>query len=224
MKNLIKINFPNHFKESPADNNNTSIQLSPKKQIRPDLADLFSELKSEIDRICDTEDNFYCDNIHDRFDGELIGWMESDEIIENFKREYSSSSLMLKPLDSLNADSIIDLLESLDNTEDDIAAYLMRHTTIETAGYRIVSNEIGSILIGETEHQIDVEYYADLKAILDQLSDDDLAEFNKSRSSYSKVDRDSFCICGNPCERAVAVLDPESLLESLADDLKKHLK
>lgn len=172
---------------------------------RTEDSDMVAEIRHEIDRISEQYDDDFCEH---RLDDYADCIADADDIIRNFKSNYSSRSIGIKEHDDLNADEILERLQRR-LTKKQIVALLLDCSNPETCDIYVHWNEIASVQIGEMEYQIDVEYHEDLKNLIAQATDDEIEQ--------AGADRDSFLVYGYPCDRIIWKLDPETLLERLVE-------
>lgn len=184
-------------------------------------SELVYSLINEIESIVSAEDDQFLDYINDRL-AWLIDEADDDEIIRNFERNFSVKHMKFLEFlpESLNGmdisrfdfgRQIILFLEFHGVSREEIRQLITDSIDrIEPSDLYLKYNEIHSWPIGETEYQIDVVDHAELKELIDQATDNELKQAEIS-------DRESFLVYGNPCERAVWLVDPEIVCEKVQE-------
>ena len=156
-----------------------------KKQLTPD-----QQFNAIIDRITNDHDDFWLDSIEDQVGDCLTGQSNNEEILKNFELNYSSGSIGIVDFDDLTAEEI---RKKIGN--DKVLLELLKNSSeILPCDYYIQHNELNSIQIGETEHQIDLCDHEDLQNLLEKFPQ--LKEkidgciidpFNQMTNDYSTV-------------------------------------
>lgn len=181
--------------------------------------DLVYSMVAEIESIVSAEDDGFLDGLDDRLSW-LIDETDDDEIIRNFERNFSVKHMKF-------LDFLPETLGEMDISRFDfgrqITLFLEFHGVsraeirqlivdsldrVEPSDFYIKYNEIYSWPVGETEYQVDVVDHSELKQLIDQATDDELKQAEIS-------DQKSFLVYGNPCERAVWLVDPEIVCEKV---------
>lgn len=166
----------------------------------------FLALESYLYSATEAEDQYWLDSLPD-----YSYCLEAGEVVRSFRENYSSRKIGFSPFDHLTGDEIADaLLKSL--SEEQLSVLLLKHSEAEACDYYVQWNEVGSVSIGETEHQIDVELNdgSELANLINACTE---AELESLRFQSHSGDHGSFWLYGNPCDRIIWKLDPETFLE-----------
>lgn len=174
-----------------------------KKQLTPD-----QQFNAIIDRITNDHDDFWLDSIEDQVGDCLTGQSNNEEILKNFELNYSSGSIGIVDFDDLTAEEI---RKKIGN--DKVLLELLKNSSeILPCDYYIQHNELNSIQIGETEHQIDLCDHEDLQNLLEKFP-------------QLKGKNDTHITAfGNPCDRAILKLNVELFLDEIKSLFKRSKK
>lgn len=170
-------------------------------------SDAFLALESFLTDACQAEDRSWLDCPPD-----YIHCLEAEEVVRSFRENYTSRKMGFSPFDHLSGDEIADaLLKTVD--EEKLSSLLLTHAEAEPCDYYTQWNEVGSVSIGETEHQIDVETDTELSALVDACTEAELKALHY-RCGYGHQNYGHFNVYGSPCDRLIWKLDPETFLEA----------
>ena len=224
--NVLKVEFPNNFPkhvdsekvQKCKDLMNEIIDFNKVEKCKDPINEIVESDKVEkcrdlINEIIESEDRCFLETVYDYHD--YFYGIDSDEIIENFIKNYSSESRGIRFGDDFKAEIIIHVLLTVHGDEDDIAKLIADHSEVIDCDYYIQWNEMASCRIKEMEYQIDVSDRPELEELIATMSDDEIKK--------AGADRSSFIVYGYPCERIILKLDPESFLESFKSIVAKAL-
>jgi hypothetical protein len=173
-------------------------------------SEAYRNLRAEVERIVESCDQTWIENLSDYT---YLLEDHEDEIIKNFKDNYSSRSIGLIEFDDIDGDEMVAmLLKTI--TKQALTALLIDSSECIECDYYVQWNEIASVSIGEMEYQVDVENEPTLKVLMAQCTDEELKEAGIK-------DPDSFLVYGMPCDRLIWKVDPEILLARVAPYLKR---
>lgn len=168
--------------------------------------ELVTEIKREVESVIEEMDDSFDDCYLDQYADVLLDPDNSDrdQIFKNFADEFSPSGVGFVPGDSLDRVDLIDALKEKLGEKELIRVIAEYSEAEPTDSYYRQSNSVDSVLVGEMEYQIDVEYHPDLAALIAQATDADLKE--------ARVKRDHFFVYGRPCESVFMRLDADAFL------------
>ena len=166
----------------------------------------YRALRDLIEATIETEDQAWLERSDFEDYSECLD--DKTQVIEDFELNYSNRTLGYVDFDQLTGKDIAEVIPA-----DVLWQKIMEHSALEPIDDIYTQwNEMGSVQIGEIEHQINIGKHTDpgILLALANMSDAELERFNAW--SYLRLDRDSFWVCGRPCERLVLKLDVESFL------------
>jgi hypothetical protein len=177
-----------------------------KRATLPDkLREKFDCIREEIDRITTEYDQYHCDSLSDYGYEDCIS---DKEVLRNFRENYSIPSIGKLRGDDTTAEQWMSLIPKVH-----LLQLVRKHSVMQACDYYIQHDEMGSIHVGETEHQIDVPDHKMLSALIGKCTDEEFAVY---RELYGRIDRECFSAFGNPCERAILKLDAVAFVRDAA--------
>lgn len=174
--------------------------------------DAYRALQLEVERIIDAEDTAFCASGLADYSYAISDDM--DEIIRNFRENYSSRRIGFQPFDHLDGDEIADAALKILSKED-FVNLILSHADAQDCDIYIQWNEIASVAIGEREYQIDVEAGTELAALIEACTPDERKDL---LGRY--FDGRSFLAYGRPCDRIIWKLAPAPFLEAIEPTLR----
>lgn len=176
-------------------------------------------LEAKLSELTESADETFLENGLDGYS--YVFDDDRDAILKNFRENYRSSRIGFQAFDHLTGDEIADAALKVMSVEA-FTDLLLSHSEATDCDYYVQWNEIGSVSIGEYEHQIDTAGDDELIALVAACTQEELKMLRYQDWSRGKsVVAGSFWTYGHPCDRIVWKVDPETLLEALEAPLRQ---
>jgi hypothetical protein len=177
-------------------------------------SEAYNALRHHLDDLATREDEAFEDRLENY--GDLWDGCDEDEIVRDFRSNYRAKGIGFEPFDHLTGDEITDAVLPILGRKG-LVDLLCEHAEPRTCDYYVQWNEVFSVQIGEMEYQIDVEPGTELEALYDACTPEERADLR-----FGKLGTDrSVLVYGNPCERIIWKLDPETFLEAVTSTLRQ---
>ena len=174
-----------------------------------DLSTQFNSkhLEREIDHllrdIVDSLDNEWSYSNADTFYDYFRFEVNESDIINNFIENYQPPFID-DSLSGFSAEEILSFLkEQKKMSSSKIVNLLHSCSSIEESDFYIQNNELASASVGEWEYQVDISDYPELHDLVDKLPKD------------HHLAKECFWVYGQPCQRVILKLEPQTLIYAI---------